>query len=82
MESVRVLQMQALRTRLAVRQMEKTNLLNELASSSTSLRRRRLATTRYAAVDADILRIMRDLQQIGGDTRGKRTAPSGNLGAD
>ena len=75
MESVRVLQMQALRTRLALRQMEKTNLLNELASSSTSLRRRRLATTRYTAVEADIQRITRDLQQIGSDTRFQKDSP-------
>ena len=75
MESVRVLQMQALRTRLALRQMEKTNLLQELASSSTSLRRRRTATTRYAAVEADIQRITRDLQQMGGDSRFQKDSP-------
>jgi hypothetical protein len=74
MESVRILQMQALRTRLALRQIEKTNLLNELASSSTPLRRRRLATTRYAAVEADIQRITRDLQQIG-DSRFQKGSP-------
>jgi hypothetical protein len=75
MESVRVLHMQALRTRLALRQMEKTNLLQELASSSTSLRRRRMATARYSAVDIDIQRITKDLRQIGGETRSRKDTP-------
>jgi hypothetical protein len=75
MESVRVLHMQALRTRLALRQMEKTNLLKELSTSSTPPRRRRTATARYTAVEADIQRITRDLQQIGGDLRSPKDSP-------